>query len=165
MLQRSVTRAGNGGRRWGFLVAMVAAVASCSEPVATDVMVSGQWEAGKDPAQTIFTEATAFSFSLAQTDTVVEGTWGATGPSGVVVRPDQLLAGRVRGTTVELTLRYNRYEHGCTGASRDCYDLLYRLLGTITAGGAVEGRVVGPPNPAMSDADLPTLARWTLRRR
>jgi hypothetical protein len=138
---------------------------SCSESVAPrEMTLGGRWTAQKDAAQTRFAEATEFQLVLAQSDSTVTGSWGATGPNGVVVESNQQAGGWVRGTQVELWLRYSQYDHGCVGPARQCFDIHYRLLGEFTDEDVVRVRLTGPPHPTLPDDELVTFAVWTFRR-
>ena len=125
---------------------------------------TGEWITSRDPARTFFIDANTFRFSLIQTDTLVSGTWGATGPGGVVVKPVQEVSGRNVNGTIQLSLRYDARANGCTGPSRECLNFFWRVFGDIRGPNEIHARVVGIPHPTIPDSDLPPLAEWRLRR-
>jgi len=142
-------------------------LAACGDgpTLPTPDMLAGEWVAEKDAERTFFPQADTFHFSLVvESDSVVRGTWGATGPDGTVVRLDQEVGGVVRGNEIELSLRYSQYDHGCTGPLRECSPLYYRFVGEIVSSSVLWGQVIGPPHPWLPDADLHVFAEWTLRR-
>jgi hypothetical protein len=132
--------------------------------------VTGEWAAEADASrESFFAEADTFRFVLVQCgasitgSSPVEGTWGATGSGGVVVKPNQQVGGETKGDDVSLGIRYSRYDHGCVGPSSACYDLLYRVVGTVSAVDRMDVRVMPPPHPTIPDSEM-VLAEWTLRR-
>ena len=133
-------------------------------PEAEPTTITGTWVAAKDPNRRFFSSADTFRFVLVQTDTLVSGTWGATGPEGVVVKSDQPVTGRIVDGKVQLALTYSRYDHGCTGPLRECYDLYHRFLGELQSPQELQGKVLGPPHPTIPDSQFSPHAEWTLRR-
>lgn len=147
------------------LLFLALAVWGCGENLLPpERTLSGEWVAAKDPAGTFFPDASTFAFSLAHTDTMWRGTWGAVGAEGTVVQPDQTAAGRILGDSVVIGLSYNPYDHGCTGSSSQCFTQHFRAMGGFVGADELRVRIVGPPHPTIPDSELFVHAEWTLTR-
>ena len=104
----------------GGLLLLALVLAACEESLPPDPetrTLTGEWVATKGPAHTFFTDADTFRLVLVQTDTLVSGTWGATGPEGVVVRPIQEVSGRNVDGSIQLSLRLDRRANGLPALS------------------------------------------------
>ena len=146
------------------LILMLTACKESLPPEPEAPTLTGEWVTTKDPTRTFFIDADTFHLVLVQTDTLVSGTWGATGPEGVVVRPMQEVSGRNVDGSIRLRLRFDRRANGCTGPQRECFDLYWRVFGDIRGPNEIHARVVGIPHPTIPDSELPPLAEWILRR-
>ena len=132
------------------LLLLALVLAACKESLQPDPEAStltSEWVATKDPARTFFTEADSFRLVLVQTDTLVSGTWGATGLEGVVVRPIQEVSGPNVHGSIQLSLRFSRRANGCTGPERECYGLSWRVFGEFRGPNEIHARAVGIPHP------------------